>query len=66
MPSDCNERRLTEIFGRFGEIIAITHKGTFAFVEFVEPSMADDAVNEMTNSGSSMRVQLAFAKGGVT
>ena len=52
MPSDCDERRLTEIFSRYGEILAITHKGTYAFVEFTEANMATDAIMELQNQGS--------------
>ena len=62
MPSNCDERQLTEMFGRYGDIIAITHKGSYAFIEYAEPGMADDAISEMRSSGTTMRVQLAFSK----
>ena len=56
MPSNCDERQLTEIFGRYGDIVAITHKGTFAFVEFSDPRMADDAIAEIKQQGTQLRV----------
>lgn len=62
MPGNCDERQLTEMFGRYGDIIAITHKGSYAFIEYAEPGMADDAISEMRSSGNPMRVQLAFSK----
>lgn len=62
MPNNCDERQLTEMFARYGDIVAITHKGSYAFIEFAEPGMADDAISEMRNSGTTMRVQLAFSK----
>ena len=52
MPSDCDERKLTEIFGRYGEIICITHKGSYAFIEYTEPNMATDAIMEMQAQGT--------------
>ena len=44
------------MFGRYGEIIQITHKGSYAFIEFTEPGMADDAIAEMRSQGTQMRV----------
>ena len=63
MDSDCDERKLTELFGRFGDILSITHRGSYAFIEFAEPGMADDAISEMRASNTQLRVQLAFKKG---
>lgn len=47
LPGDCDERQLSEMFSRYGDILFITHKGTYAFVEYTEPSMANDAISEM-------------------
>ena len=63
MPADCDERKLTEIFSRYGDILAITHKGTYAFIEYAEANMATDAIMEMKAQNTQMRVQLAFSKG---
>ena len=63
MPPGTDENKLTQIFGPFGEIIAITHKGTYAFVEFTEPNAATDTIAEMKASGSPIKVQLAFTRG---
>ena len=52
MASNCDERQLTEMFGRYGDITAITHKGTYAFIEYAEPGMAEDAINEMRSQGT--------------
>lgn len=62
MPQDCDERKLTDIFGRYGDIVSITHKGSYAFIEFTEPGMADDAISDMRGKGTPMRIQLAFSK----
>lgn len=56
MPADHNERKLTEVFGRYGDILSITHKGSYAFIEYAEPGMADDAISEMRASNSQLRV----------
>lgn len=56
MPTDCDERKLTEIFSRYGEICSVTHKGSYAFVEYSEPAMATDAIAEMKAGGTQMRV----------
>ena len=62
MPQDFNEQKLTEIFGRYGDICAVNHKGSYAFIEYAESHMADDAISETRASGSSLKVQLAFSK----
>ena len=56
MPMNCDERQLTEIFSKYGSIVQITHKGCYAFVEFSEPHMADDAIADMKSRGSTLRV----------
>lgn len=34
MPPNTDENKLAEIFGKFGKIVDLVHKGNFAFVEF--------------------------------
>ena len=61
MKPSTDERALSEMFMRFGDITQITHKGSYAFVEFADAQCALEAIKEMSQS-SEMRVQMAFSK----
>jgi hypothetical protein len=41
---------LAEEFTRFGDIIAIIHKGNYAFIDFAEPASAEKAVHQMSRN----------------
>ena len=55
MPSGTDEKKLSDMFNKFGEIISVTHKGNYAFIEFTKAEMADEAIREIRAS-TSMRV----------
>ena len=63
MKSTTDERELSEIFMRYGEIVNIVHKGSYAFIEFSEPGCAEEAIKDMTASRSDFKVQMAYSKG---
>ena len=50
MQPNTDERKLSEIFGKFGKIVDLVHKGSFAFVEFEKAEMADEAIMELTRT----------------
>lgn len=50
MPPNTDEKKLSEIFGKYGKIVDLVHKGNFAFVEFEKAEMADEAIMELTRT----------------
>lgn len=62
MKSTTDERELSECFMRFGEIVNIVHKGSYAFIEFAEPGCAEEAIKEMSTKQSEFKVQMAYSK----
>ena len=55
MPANTDETKLAEIFGKFGKIVDLVHKGNFAFVEFEKADQADEAIMNLTKT-TEMRV----------
>lgn len=52
-----DEKDLAGHFTKYGDIVAIIHKGQYAFIEFAEASCAEDAVRESaTNEALEMKV----------
>ena len=62
MKSTTDERELSKIFMRYGEIVHIVHKGSYAFIEFAEPGCAEEAIKDMQNAKSDFKVQMAYSK----
>jgi RNA recognition motif-containing protein len=62
MKGTTDERELSEIFMRFGEIVSIVHKGSYAFIEYAETGCAEEAIKEMSQSKSELKVQMAYTK----
>ena len=46
---------------KYGDIVAVTHKGNYAFVEFTKAEDADEAIKELTKS-TDMKIQLAYSR----
>ena len=61
MTAGTDEKKLTKMFEKFGDIIGVRHKGSFAFIEFIDCHSAANAIKEM-NEKDGIRVQRAFAK----
>ena len=47
MKPGTDEQALRKLFSKFGEIVGINHRGTYAFVEFMQPESAATAISEM-------------------
>ncbi len=62
MKSTTDERELSQVFMRFGEIVSIVHKGSYAFIEYAEPGCADEAIKEMSQPPNEYKVQMAYTK----
>jgi hypothetical protein len=56
MKSTTDERELSEIFMRYGEIVHIVHKGSYAFIEFAETGCAEEAIKDMQSAKSDFKV----------
>jgi RNA recognition motif-containing protein len=59
MKPGTDEAMLQKMFDKFGDIASITHKGTYAFIEFQENDSASTAIKEM-NEKQGMKVQKAY------
>jgi RNA recognition motif-containing protein len=55
MKNGTDEHSLRKMFIKFGDISSVTHRGTYAFVEFLDPEAAQNAIREMADKGE-MRV----------
>ena len=61
MKPGSDENSLRKIFIKYGDIININHRGSYAFVEFIEIEAVMYAIKDMADK-SEMRVQKAYAK----